>query len=46
MREFYGKQTNRVDERGTIMSMSGFTAGAVRQVKGYVGDSVIILRLW
>ena len=41
MRELCGKQANRVDVRGTIMSMSGFTAGAVQKVMGYVGNKVI-----
>jgi hypothetical protein len=32
--ELYGKQANRGDVRGTIRSMSGFTAAAVQQSKG------------
>lgn len=43
VRELYGKLSNRIDVRGIIVSMSGFTAGAVKQVQDYVGQRVILL---
>jgi hypothetical protein len=43
VRELYGKLSNRVDVRGMIISMSGFTEGAVKQVGEYAGQRVIML---
>lgn len=43
IRELYGKLGNRVDVRGAVVSMSGFTSGAVKQVEDYVGSRVILL---
>ncbi|HSE38791.1 MAG TPA: hypothetical protein VLG74_15935, partial [Blastocatellia bacterium] len=38
VRALYGKQTNRAVCAGSLISMSGFTAGPVQQGRGYVGD--------
>src|SRR5207248_1890542 len=43
VRELKGKLDNRVDVRGIVVSMSGFTAGAVDQAAEYAGQRVIIL---
>jgi hypothetical protein len=43
IRELFGKLGNRIDVRGIIASMSGFTAGAVKQVHDYTGQRVILL---
>lgn len=43
IRELFGKLSNRVDVRGVVVSMSGFTEGAVKQVEDYIGQRVILL---
>lgn len=43
VRELKGKLDNRVDVRGIVVSMSGFTSGAVAQSVEYAGQRVIIL---
>jgi hypothetical protein len=43
VRELFGKLSNRVDVRGIVVSMSGFTEGAVKQVEDYIGQRVILL---
>ncbi|MCA1709555.1 MAG: restriction endonuclease, partial [Actinobacteria bacterium] len=43
IRELKGKLDNRVDVRGIVISMSGFTSGAVVQSVEYTGQRVIIL---
>lgn len=43
VRELKGKLDNRVDVRGIVVSMSGFTAGAVGQAVEYAGQRVILL---
>lgn len=43
VRELKGKLDNRVDVRGIVLSMSGFSAGAVEQVAEYAGQRVILL---
>jgi hypothetical protein len=43
IREFYGKLGNRVDVRGIAVSMSGFAGGAVKQVRDYRNDRIILL---
>ena len=43
VRELKGKLDNRVDVRGIVVSMSGFTAGAVEQAAEYAGQRVILL---
>jgi hypothetical protein len=43
VRELKGKLDNRVDVRGIVVSMSGFTAGADDQAAEYAGQRVIIL---
>jgi len=43
IRELHGKLSNRVDVRGIVVSMSGFTEGALTQVKEYVSSRVVLL---
>lgn len=43
VRELFGKLANRIDVKGIIVSMSGFTGGAVEQVSDYAGQKVILL---
>lgn len=43
VRELFGKLSNRIDVRGIIASMSGFTQGAVQQVHDYSGQRIILL---
>lgn len=43
VRELKGKLDNRVDVRGIVLSMSGFSAGAVEQAVEYAGQRVILL---
>ena len=43
VRELYGKLSNRIGVQGILVSMSGFTAGAVGQVEEYANDRVILL---
>jgi len=43
VRELKGKLDNRIDVKGIIISMSGFTEGAIKQVKDYIGQVVILL---
>lgn len=43
IRELFGKLGNRIDVRGIIASMSGFTEGAVKQVHDYSGQRIILL---
>lgn len=41
IREFYGKLANRTGFRGLFVSMSGFTNGAIDQVKTYINQHPI-----
>ena len=43
VRELYGKISNRIGVSGIIISISGFTQGAVKQVEDYAGDKIILL---
>jgi DNA-binding transcriptional regulator YhcF (GntR family) len=43
IRELNGKLSNRVDVRGIVASVSGFTAGAGKQVEDYSGQKIILL---
>lgn len=43
IREIFGKLGNRIDVRGIVISMSGFTRGAIKQAKNYIGQKVILL---
>ena len=43
VRELFGKLSNRIGVRGIIVSMSGFTEGAVQQVHDYSGQRIILL---
>jgi hypothetical protein len=43
IRELMGKLNNRIDVRGMVASMSGFTTGAVEQVQQYANQRVILL---
>ena len=43
VRELYGKLANSVDVKGIMVSMSGFTSGADKQVADYAGQKVILL---
>jgi len=43
VRELHGKLSSRADVRGIIVSMSGFSQGAIRQVEDYAGDRAILL---
>jgi predicted transcriptional regulator len=42
IREFYGKLSNRVDVKGVIASMSGFSKGAIEQALDYSSSRVIL----
>jgi hypothetical protein len=42
VRELYGKLGNRIDVRGMVASMSGFSSGAVGQVEQYIGLRIIL----
>jgi len=42
VRELYGKLSNRIGVQGILMSMSGFTRGAVQQAEEYAGQRVIL----
>ncbi|MBK7393982.1 MAG: restriction endonuclease [Chloracidobacterium sp.] len=42
VRELYGKLGNRIDVRGILASMSGFSAGAVKQAEDYIGQKVVL----
>jgi predicted transcriptional regulator len=42
VRELYGKVRNRAGAGGILISMSGFTSGAIRQAEDYVNDRLII----
>jgi hypothetical protein len=35
IREIHGKLINRAEVRGLVVSMSGFTKGAIKQVEDY-----------
>lgn len=43
IRELIGKLTNRVDVKGIVISMSGFTSGAIEQIEKYVTTRMIML---
>jgi hypothetical protein len=43
IRELLGKLTNRVGVNGIVMSMSGFSKGAVEQTEAYASQRVILL---
>ena len=43
VRELFGKLGNRIDVKGIVVSMSGFTAGAAEQAGNYAGQKVILL---
>jgi hypothetical protein len=43
IRELYGKLGNRVDVQGIVVSMSGFTEGAMKQVSDYHNERIILL---
>ena len=43
IREFYGKLSHRAGVDGIVVSMSGFTAGAVGEVKKQLHSKVILL---
>jgi hypothetical protein len=43
VRELFGKLGNRIGVNGIVMSMSGFTKGAVKQATEYAGQRVILL---
>ncbi len=43
IRELHGKLSNRVDVRGIVVSMSGFTKGAVEQVESYSASRIVLL---
>ncbi len=43
IRELFGKLNNRIDVRGIVVSMSGFTEGAVKQVEDYISHRIILL---
>ncbi len=43
VRELYGKLTNRAGVNGVIVSMSGFTTGAIKQVEDYISNRAILL---
>jgi hypothetical protein len=43
IRELFGKIENRIGVEGLIVSMSGFTEGAVDQVKSYANKRIILL---
>jgi hypothetical protein len=43
IRELFGKLGNRANVHGLVVSMSGFTSGAVEQTKDYAGQRIILL---
>ena len=43
VRELYGKLGNRAGMQGIVVSMSGFTKGAMKQVQDYKNDKIILL---
>lgn len=43
IREMYGKLGNRVDVKGIVISMSGFTGPADTQAEDYIGQKLILL---
>jgi len=43
IRELIGKLENRIDVRGIVVSMSGFTRGALEQVHDHTGKRIILL---
>ncbi len=43
VRELFGKLGNRIDVRGMVASMSGFSKGAVKQVEDYIAQRLILL---
>ncbi|HJZ04461.1 MAG TPA: restriction endonuclease [Patescibacteria group bacterium] len=43
VRELYGKIENRLSVRGILVSMSGFTSGAIKQVQDYTNARLIYL---
>lgn len=43
IRELHGKLSNRVGVQGIVVSISGFTSGAVKQVEEYANSRVILL---
>ena len=43
VRELYGKLSNRVGVQGILVSMSGFTQGAVKQAEDYASNRIILL---
>jgi len=42
VRELFGKLSNRIGVQGIIVSMSGFTEGAIKQATDYVSQRVIL----
>lgn len=42
VRELYGKLGNRIGVQGIVVSMSGFTSGAVTQAEDYASERVIL----
>jgi hypothetical protein len=43
VRELFGKLGNRTDIRGVLVSMSGFTSGAAKQVQDFANINLILL---
>ncbi len=43
IRELFGKLGNRIDVRGIVASVTGFTKGAVKQAEDYSGQKIILL---
>jgi predicted transcriptional regulator len=43
IRELFGKLGNRANVHGLVVSMSGFTSGAIEQAKDYAGQRIILL---
>lgn len=43
IREVFGKLSNRVNVRGAVISLSGFTKGALGQVMDFAGQRIILL---
>lgn len=43
IRELFGKLGNRIDVRGIVASMSGFSEGSIKQVHDYTGQRIILL---
>lgn len=42
IREFYAKLANRSETKGIVVSMSGYTVGAIKQIKDYLASKLII----